>query len=40
LLQTGQRFTAGFVPLGDIVGHVEFIYLPAESWRRFGAQRD
>ena len=30
----------GFVPLGDIVGHVEFIYLPAESWRRFGAQRD
>ena len=30
----------GFVPLGDILGHVEFIYCPAESWSRFGAYRD
>ena len=30
----------GFVPLGDILGHVEFIYCPAESWARFGAYRD
>jgi signal peptidase I len=30
----------GFVPLGDILGQVEFIYCPAESWARFGAYRD
>jgi signal peptidase I len=30
----------GFVPLGDILGNVEFIYYPAETWQRFGAYRD
>jgi signal peptidase I len=30
----------GFVPLGDILGAVEFIYYPAESWQRFGPYRD
>jgi signal peptidase I len=32
--------TVGFVPLGDVLGQVEFIYLPAETWERFGAYRD
>lgn len=32
--------TVGFVPLGDVLGQVEFIYLPAETWGRFGAYRD
>jgi signal peptidase I len=27
----------GLVPLGDILGTVEFIYLPAQDWSRFGA---
>jgi signal peptidase I len=30
----------GFVPLGDIVGLVQYIYWPAETWSRFGAYRD
>lgn len=30
----------GFVPLGDILGQVEFIYYPAQTWRRFGPYRD
>jgi signal peptidase I len=30
----------GLVPLGDILGHVEYIYYPAESWSRLGAYRD
>jgi signal peptidase I len=30
-----RRF--GLVPLGDILGKVEFIYLPARDWSRFGA---
>ena len=30
----------GFVPLGDIVGLVDYVYLPAESWSRFGALTD
>jgi signal peptidase I len=32
--------TVGFVPLGDILGSVEFIYGPAEAWTRFGPYRD
>ena len=32
--------TVGFVPLGDILGQVEFIYYPAETWGRFGPYRD
>lgn len=30
----------GFVPLGDLIGSVEFIYVPAETWTRFGPYRD
>jgi signal peptidase I len=30
----------GFVPFGDILGHVEFIYYPALTWTRFGELRD
>ena len=30
----------GFVPLGDIVGLVQYIYCPADTWSRFGAFRD
>jgi signal peptidase I len=30
----------GFVPLGDLLGYVQYIYLPADSWSRFGACRD
>ena len=26
----------GFVPLGDVLGPVHYIYYPAESWSRFG----
>lgn len=26
----------GFVPLGDILGTAEYLYLPAKSWSRFG----
>lgn len=28
----------GFIPLGEIIGLFEFIYLPAADWNRFGAQ--
>ena len=27
----------GFLPLGDILGRAEYIYLPAHAWSRFGA---
>jgi signal peptidase I len=38
---TDSRHEAvGFVPLGDILGQVEFIYYPAQTWRRFGPYRD
>jgi signal peptidase I len=30
----------GFVPLGEVVGLVQYIYLPAGSWSRFGAYTD
>ena len=30
----------GFVPLGDVQGFVQYIYLPAETWARFGVYRD
>lgn len=30
----------GFVPLGNVLGPVDYIYLPAESWSRFGALTD
>ncbi len=30
----------GFVPLENIIGLVDYIYLPAESWNRFGALTD
>jgi signal peptidase I len=30
----------GFVPLGDILGYVEFIYYPAQTWGRFGPSRN
>jgi signal peptidase I len=32
--------SVGFVPLGDILGSVQFIFFPAESWSRFGAYHD
>lgn len=35
--QDGRKF--GFVPRGDLVGEVAYIYLPAESWSRFGVLR-
>jgi signal peptidase I len=33
-----RRF--GPVPMGDIVGYVDYIYWPAESWSRFGVAND
>src|SRR5262249_13785052 len=30
----------GFVPLGNVVGVPAYVYLPAESWSRFGAITD
>lgn len=30
----------GSIHLGDIVGYVEYIYWPSESWSRFGAAND
>jgi signal peptidase I len=30
----------GFVPLGDLVGVIQYIYFPADTWSRFGAFRD
>jgi hypothetical protein len=30
----------GFVPLGDLVGVVQYIYRPAATWSRFGVFRD
>jgi signal peptidase I len=30
----------GFVPLGDILGLLQYIYCPAETWIRFGAYTD
>ena len=32
-----RRF--GFVPAGDILGYVQYIYWPAASWSRFGTLR-
>jgi signal peptidase I len=29
----------GPVPLGDIVGVAEYVYLPGDTWSRFGALR-
>ena len=29
----------GFVPLGDVLGPVQTVYWPAESWSRFGKVR-
>ena len=28
----------GAIPVGDIVGYVEYTYWPAESWSRFGVK--
>jgi signal peptidase I len=30
----------GFVPLGEILGPVQYVYLPAQTWARFGACTD
>ncbi len=30
----------GFVPLANVVGVVDYIYYPAETWSRFGAYQD
>jgi signal peptidase I len=30
----------GFIPLGDILGVLQYIYYPAQSWSRFGAYAD
>jgi signal peptidase I len=30
----------GFVPLGNVLGKVRFLYLPAETWARFGVVQD
>jgi signal peptidase I len=30
----------GFVPLGDVLGFVQYVYLPAETWARFGVYQD
>jgi signal peptidase I len=30
----------GPVPLSDVLGRVDFIYKPAETWSRFGRYRD
>jgi signal peptidase I len=30
----------GFVPLGELLGYVQYVYYPAESWTRFGPYRD
>jgi signal peptidase I len=30
----------GSIYLADIVGHVEYIYWPSESWSRFGVAND
>jgi signal peptidase I len=30
----------GFVPLGDLLGRVQYVYYPAETWTRFGAVPD
>jgi signal peptidase I len=30
----------GFVPLGDVLGPVQYIYWPADGWDRFGVRRD
>jgi signal peptidase I len=30
----------GTIPLADVIGHVEYIYWPSESWSRFGVAND
>ncbi|MBU3914017.1 signal peptidase I, partial [bacterium] len=30
----------GPIPLADVNGRAEFIYFPAETWKRFGKYRD
>jgi signal peptidase I len=30
----------GTIPLADIVGHVEYLYWPSQSWSRFGVAND
>lgn len=30
----------GSIPIGDIVGYVDYIYWPSESWSRFGVAND
>lgn len=30
----------GPIHVGEVVGHVDYIFLPAETWSRFGAYRD
>jgi signal peptidase I len=30
----------GFVPLGDVLGSVQYVYCPAVTWRRFGSLSD
>jgi signal peptidase I len=30
----------GFVPLGDVLGSVQYVYYPATTWRRFGDLQD
>lgn len=30
----------GFVPLGEVLGEVQYVYLPALTWSRFGALGD
>jgi signal peptidase I len=30
----------GFIPLGEILGQVQYVYCPAQTWSRFGAYHD
>ena len=30
----------GFVPVQDVIGYVQYVYLPAANWSRFGVFRD
>jgi signal peptidase I len=32
--------TFGFVPLGDVLGTLQYVYWPADGWERFGVFRD
>ncbi len=30
----------GSIPVGDVIGYVDYLYFPAETWSRFGVYRD